>query len=143
MTIEESSRYNVGEDALNGDRIQQLPLHSHPIVQSPHGLSCVPQLFTTRPPINDSLITDTSRSQDETIEQCLPFLAQADSSKTAYDFSKHGVPRLKRDDHVGFLTDTLHDSRSMAYDAARPWVVYWALAGLSLLGEDVQVHADR
>jgi protein farnesyltransferase subunit beta len=31
----------------------------------------------------------------------------------------------------------------MAADATRPWMVYWALAGLSMLGEDVSEYASR
>lgn len=103
----------------------------------------VPPLFTTLPPIKDTLVTDTSVSQDETVSQCLLHLTGTDPSKSISDFTAHGVPRLESQDHVDYLKDALEHARYIAYDAARPWVVYWALLGLSLLGQDITVHAER
>ena len=104
----------------------------------------IPPLFTCLPSIRDDLTTTSSIIQDETVQICLPFLAgNADPHKSPFDFSAHGVARLERDDHVRFLTDALHNARYTAYDAQRPWCIYWALTGLSLLGEDVARYQQR
>ena len=104
----------------------------------------IPSLYATPPPIKDTLSTETSVSQDETVQECLPYLAgTADPSKTQSNFASCGVPRLEREDHIEFLKDHLQDAEYIAYDAARPWVVYWCLAGLSLLGEDVESWQER
>ena len=104
----------------------------------------VPTLFTSLPPIKDPLVTDTSRRQDQVIEECLPFLeGKADPTKTIFDFSAQGVARLEHEDHVAFLIDSLHHARFQAYDPSRPWVVYWSLTGLSLLAQDVSVYRQR
>ena len=124
-TVEEfSTRHNAAE--ANGDA------------------PAVPALFTSPPPIRDELITTSSEDQDETVHQCLPYLAGvADPRKTYFDFSAHGVARLEREDHVRFLTGALQNARYIAYDAQRPWCVYWALTGLSLLGEDLEKYRQR
>ena len=102
-----------------------------------------PSLFASYPPIKDDLETETSISQDETIKECLPFLKCEDDGIT--DFNAHGLPRLKRELHIEFLEEGLADypGAYLAYDASRPWLVYWALLGLSLLGEDVTPYRDR
>ena len=103
----------------------------------------VPPLFTELPPIQDTLITETSTSQDGTVQDCLPFLAGARPDKTEFDFTPAGVPRLERDDHIDFLIENLQDAKYIPYDAARPWLVYWCLTGLSLLGKDVTQYRQR
>lgn len=98
----------------------------------------IPDLFTQPPPIRDPLVTETVDLQDATLDKCLPFLKGVHSSQKG-PFNASGVPALQRDDHVAYLYDSLEDYPSgfVAMDASRPWMVYWALAGLSLLGEDV------
>lgn len=124
------------------EQIDRLHLQSNPVNDQDRPL--IPNLFTSLPPIKDTLVTDTSELQDGTVEDCLPYLAGiANPSKSLFDFTPHGVPRLEREDHVDFLTDALQNAKYMAYDASRPWVVYWALTGLSLLGEDVEEYQER
>ena len=101
----------------------------------------VPALFTSWPPLRDSLATDSSISQDETREDCLPHLDG--STNTLFDLNARGIPRLNRDKHTAFLRDTIQHARYIPYDAARPWVVYWSLTGLYLLGEDVEAYQKR
>jgi len=98
----------------------------------------IPALFTQPPPIRDPLVTESIDLQDATLEKCFPFLKGIHSSQKG-PFNACGVPALQRDDHVGYLYDSLEDYPAgfVAMDASRPWMVYWALAGLSLLGEDV------
>ncbi|KAL1958166.1 hypothetical protein VTO42DRAFT_5021 [Malbranchea cinnamomea] len=104
----------------------------------PAPLAGIPSLFTNLPTIRDALVTETSQTQDETVEQCLPFLKGRSSSLYA-PFSEFGLPRLYRHVHIAFLYDALETfpAKFVGLDASRPWMVYWALAGLYLLGEDV------
>ncbi|POR34414.1 Protein farnesyltransferase subunit beta [Tolypocladium paradoxum] len=126
---------------------QQPPTHimDPPSVHGAHadGVSpSVPGLFTTNPPIRDALETETSRLQDETIEECLPFLLTGEG----HDYrNAHGIPHLYRDRHVKFLQKQLGNLPSMfkSADPSRPWIFYWCLAGLSLLGEDVDSYRSR
>ena len=111
----------------------------------------VPRLFTSPPPIRDPLVTETSISQDETVQSCLPFLAGThEAGKSPFgekrdDFSAHGIPRLDRQRHIAFLHGSLGilPSGTVALDASRPWMLYWALTGLSLLGEDISQYRER
>ncbi|KND88124.1 Protein farnesyltransferase subunit beta [Tolypocladium ophioglossoides CBS 100239] len=126
---------------------QQPPTHTMdpPSVHGTHseGVSpSVPGLFTTNPPIRDALETESSQLQDETIEECLPFLLTGEG----HDYrNAHGIPHLYRDRHVQFLRKQLGNLPSMfkSADPSRPWIFYWCLAGLSLLGEDVGSYRSR
>lgn len=106
-------------------------------------LPSVPALFSSRPLLRDELQTETSISQEETVDACLPYLLCAQSSDI--DHESHAFPRLKRQSHIEFLHGTLgqYSHYYTAYDASRPWVVYWALAGLCFLGEDVSPYRER
>lgn len=55
------------------------------------------------------------------------------------------LPRLNCDAHISFLRDKLgsYPWYYAAMDASRPWVFYWALNGLVLLGVDVGEYVDR
>lgn len=101
----------------------------------------LPELFASLPPIRDSLVTGTSRSQDETAAQCLPFHTGA--SRSIFDLTSYGIPRLNRESHVDFLTDIIQTARHVAFDPLRPWVIYWSLTGLGVLGEDLAQWRDR
>ncbi|KAJ5619732.1 hypothetical protein N7510_003716 [Penicillium lagena] len=104
----------------------------------------IPALFTQPPPIRDPLVTETLDLQIETVDKCLPFLHGIHSTQRG-PFNALGVPALQRDEHVAYLYDSLEDYPAgfVAMDASRPWMVYWALAGLSLLGEDVTRFRER
>ncbi|KAH9216430.1 terpenoid cyclases/protein prenyltransferase alpha-alpha toroid [Leptodontidium sp. 2 PMI_412] len=104
--------------------------------------SMIPDLFTQLPPCRDLLITESSQDQDETIQECLPFLSGLNSD---FDYNEHGVPRLGRDRHIAFLHKSLGrlPSGYVAADASRPWMFYWALNGLSTMGEDISGYRDR
>ncbi len=109
-------------------------------------LFAVPHHFTQPPPIQDGLETETSSAQQETVAECLPFLKRTDDPcRSPFDFNEHGVPRLDRQAHVDFLHQSLEEfpAAFVAVDASRPWMVYWALMGLCLLGEDVTQYRDR
>lgn len=101
----------------------------------------IPELFTSGPAIQDLLETDTSRAQDDTVEECLPFLKGEEFDMC----NNHGIPHLLRDRHVMFLHKQLGKLPAgfMAADPSRPWFFYWCLAALSLLGEDVSPYRER
>jgi protein farnesyltransferase subunit beta len=91
-------------------------------------------------------VTETSSTQQETVAECLPYLkGTSDPSRSPFDFNEHGVPRLNRQAHVDFLYHSLEEfpAAFVAVDASRPWMVYWALMGLYLLGEDITQYRDR
>ncbi|KAJ6171393.1 hypothetical protein N7470_000460, partial [Penicillium chermesinum] len=97
----------------------------------------IPELFTQPPSVQDPLATESSDLQSATIEKCLPFLKGIQSSQQG-PFNAHGVPALQRDDHIAYLYDSLEDYPSgfVILDASRPWMSYWGLAGLFMIGED-------
>ena len=106
----------------------------------------VPDLYTCPPPIRDGLVTETSDLQDETVQECLPYLSGAvDPSKGPFDFNPHGLPPLEREKHVAFLHNVLGTlpAAYVGYDASRPWILYWALTGLYLLGQDISQYQER
>ena len=106
-------------------------------------LPTVPDLFNTWPLIRDELETETSEAQDETVEECLPFLIGSTESPVQRD--DYGLPNLAREDHISFLHRCLGTLPAgyVSFDAARPWLVYWVLTALSLLEEDVQQYRER
>ncbi|KAH0537238.1 hypothetical protein FGG08_005940 [Glutinoglossum americanum] len=106
----------------------------------------VPKLFTSLPALRDLLKTDSSDVQDITIQECLPFLAGSKGKgKSTFDFNTRGVPNLDRKAHIAFLHSSLGELPAgfVGVDASRPWMLYWALAGLYLLGEDISAYRGR
>ena len=106
----------------------------------------MPDLFTQAAPVRDRLRTETSLLQDHTVRECLPLLAGTHASNPSPDGGNAcGVPRLERRRHVEFLEEGLEEMPGgfVGYDASRPWIVYWAMAGLSLLGEDAAEYRER
>lgn len=104
--------------------------------------SMIPDLYTSLPPIRDLLNTESSQLQHETIEECLPFLSGAVEGIT---YNPHGVPHLDRGRHIAFLHKSLRTLPApyVVADASRPWMFYWALAGLAAMGEDVSEYRER
>ena len=101
----------------------------------------ISELFTSLPPIRDPLVTATSLSQDETAEYCLPY--HTGTSGSLLDLNSQGIPRLNQEDHVRFLKYAIQNAKHIPYDALRPWVIYWSLTGLSVLGADLTEWRDR
>ncbi|KAK5994983.1 Protein farnesyltransferase subunit beta [Cladobotryum mycophilum] len=100
-----------------------------------------PHIFTSGPAIRDDLETHSSTVQDATVLECLPFLNGEEHGQC----NGHGIPRLEKERHVKFLHKQLGKlpGQFMAADPSRPWIFYWCLAALSLLGEDVEVYRTR
>ncbi|KAJ2891681.1 terpenoid cyclases/protein prenyltransferase alpha-alpha toroid [Zalerion maritima] len=108
---------------------------------SPHVAAMVPDLFTHPAPIVDPLRTTTSQAQKETVNECLPFLADCHQPH-----NDHGVSQLSRPRHAAFVRKWLDQRMSrhfVAVDASRPWFLYWCIESLDLLGEDVSQYGDR
>lgn len=102
----------------------------------------IPALFTSQPPIVDELGTHSSSLQQDTIDECMPFL---NGTEHAGKCNQHGVPRLDKTRHVKFLHKQLGrlPPQMAAADPSRPWFFYWSLAALTLLGEDVSPYRER
>ena len=101
----------------------------------------VPELYTGSPPIRDHLTTDTSISQDDVVNQCLPRLIKY--RRRLVGVNSHGIPSLEREDHIKFLQEAIEYPRYIAFDPVRPWVIYWSLTALSVLGENVELYQQR
>jgi protein farnesyltransferase subunit beta len=97
----------------------------------------IPDLFTSWPPIRDSLETESSQLQDETIEEILPFLSG--TSKEFKSYNAYGIPHLIREKHIRFLHKCIGPLPEpyRGADAGRPWFFYWSICALCSLGEDV------
>ena len=130
--------------------------------QQPHKMMplMIPDHFTHAPLVHDALVTDTSEMQDETAEMCLAAIFPAGSDAAGSDVDSSvsasasvsdvphnafGVPRLDRARHARFLHKSLEPlpSAFVGYDPSRPWLLFWCLNGLSMLGEDVGVYRAR
>ncbi|EXJ60109.1 protein farnesyltransferase subunit beta [Cladophialophora yegresii CBS 114405] len=106
----------------------------------------IPFYYRCEPPLPDDLETETSIVQDKTVKECLPLLNEVDdASRSPFDFNEFGLPNLEKEKHIGFLHDNLGEFPApfVGLDASRPWMVYWALLGLYLLGEDISVFRSR
>lgn len=109
-------------------------------------LSSIPPHFREPPAVVDSLETETSRLQKATLKECLPLLrALADPNRSPFDFNEFGIPSLEREDHIDFLHENLQEFPApfVGIDASRPWMVYWALSALYMLGEDISSFRSR
>ena len=125
--------------SLEGEEMAATPVDEE--LASSVELPRAPPLFSEFPPIRDALETNSSKVQDETIEECLPFLTEPQ-----LDLNVFGIPQLRRKQHVTFLRHALENkypANFVSIDASRPWIPYWALTGLSLLGEDVSQYGGR
>ena len=101
-----------------------------------------PELFTTLPPVRDLLNTETSQIQEETIQEVLPYLS---GLQPGVKYNQYGIPHLDRQRHIQFLHKSLRrlPAPYVAADASRPWMFYWALSGLSSMGEDISQYRER
>ncbi|GAB7364064.1 hypothetical protein MBLNU230_g4617t1 [Neophaeotheca triangularis] len=91
----------------------------------------------------DHLETPTTEAQQKTLNECMPLLTGKDTQ--SLPLNSHCLPHLRRDAHIAFLKNTLGPlpEQYEVGDASRPWFFYWALSGLSLLGEDVSSYRER
>jgi protein farnesyltransferase subunit beta len=99
-------------------------------------------LDTVMPLIKDKLQTATSKTEDETFRVIEPFLH---GNPYGFALNSHGIPELQREAHVDYLVDSLDDypAQFAMMDASRPWMVYWGLQGLTVLGHDISKHRQK
>ena len=137
----------ASSDTPSGDQYAMNPTATiHPGLsqsQPPSGHAAVPHLYANPSSVKDDLITETSITQDQTVQSCLPLLAGAVPGKTAFDYTPQGVARLDRESHIDYLKEHIDCAKYMAFDASKPWVIYWCLTALSLLGEDIDEYRQR
>ena len=106
----------------------------------------LPQFMCQQPPIMDKKSSATTGLQMETIGECLPLLTAINNqSSDPFDFDENGLPYLLRSEHIDFVKNGLQPLPSgfVALDASRPWLMYWSLLSLHVLGEDVTKYSDR
>lgn len=102
-----------------------------------------PSWLSPVPAIDDTLETESSHLQDATAEECLPhLLGQLDDASSSDNAT---LPELRRSSHASFLRKALGrlPKQFTALDASRPWMLYWCLNGLSVLGEDVSSYRQK
>ncbi|KAH7036730.1 terpenoid cyclases/protein prenyltransferase alpha-alpha toroid [Macrophomina phaseolina] len=106
---------------------------------SPQGEVDVPTLYSSPPLLVDHLETKTSQDQRETVEKILPFHKD---NPYKLKLNSRGIPHLLRKDHLAYAADGLTDYPPpfVAMDASRPWIPYWSLFVISILGEDTSQY---
>ncbi|KAF2493244.1 terpenoid cyclases/Protein prenyltransferase [Lophium mytilinum] len=126
--IEELSDSEGFEDTMEPATTQPLP--------------SFPKLQMFESPLRDELVTDSSEIETETLDDILPFL---DGNPYNFELNSFGVPKLQRLEHIIFLHKALrtYPAQFAAMDAARPWLLYWSLQGLTCLNEDVSEYRER
>ncbi|KAF2104270.1 terpenoid cyclases/Protein prenyltransferase [Rhizodiscina lignyota] len=103
----------------------------------------LPALYTSLPPLRDSLVTESSRLLDQTAAECMPYLTLT-KFKTR-DLNSHGLQKLRRARHIEFANDSLEElpGYMVVLDASRPWMGYWGIAALSMLRVDLVEEGYR
>ncbi|KAK6332744.1 CAAX farnesyltransferase (FTase) subunit beta [Orbilia brochopaga] len=94
----------------------------------------VPAMHLKLPLLIDGHVTETSRKQLGVAQMIMKEVSQTP------------LPLLERATHVDFLLGPLHNGLSSRYtglDASRPWIFYWCINALTLLGEDVGRYNER
>lgn len=105
----------------------------------------LPHLFAHPSILQDTLVTETSEKQQKVMRDVLDILTNTDEAQEIHERNSHGLPRLQRLKHIKFLRQVLgnYPPPYQAMDASRPWLLYWALAGLTSLGVDVSGYKER
>jgi protein farnesyltransferase subunit beta len=143
-TFQQKARIEELSDSNSDSESEGLPFpgkhlkHKHAMPLPPWLSSPVLSLFP-----EDWQAGASSEAFDKTLKECLPHLLGEDTQ--SLPLNKYGIPHLRREQHIKYLHASLEDLPApfVALDAARPWVFYWALNGLSTLGEDVSSYRDR
>lgn len=106
----------------------------------------IPPYLSSPSQIHDDLRTSTTDLQTETVEECLPLLNAINlPSSNPFDFDEIGLPYLQKRAHIDFIHDGLNQlpPQFVAMDASRPWLMYWSLLSLYIMGRDVESLQGR
>jgi len=140
--IEELSSTSEDEEVsdVDGDVMSGQHIHGWLGAKVPKS---APTIFLHAPLLHDELVTGTSEAQDKVMQACMELMSGKEQE--IQDFNSHGIPKLQRQKHIKFLQRVLgkYPHQYQGMDASRPWLVYWALAGLSILGEEVLQYRER
>ncbi|TKX23315.1 putative protein farnesyltransferase subunit beta [Elsinoe australis] len=106
-------------------------------------LKIAPALYSTLPILPDDFKTPTSIAQAKVAETCRKLMSGEE--REIHELNNHGIPRLQRQKHIKFMHKNLntYPPPYQAMDASRPWILYWALAGLAHMGEDISMYRER
>lgn len=109
-----------------------------------HAPIMIQDYFTHPPLVRDNYQTETSEVQDDTVSACLPHLYDPKFSADE-TYNEFGLPHLDRKRHIAFLAKSLGQLPGvfLGYDASRPWLLFWCLNGLYLMGADVEPYRQR
>ncbi|KAF1813573.1 terpenoid cyclases/Protein prenyltransferase [Eremomyces bilateralis CBS 781.70] len=104
----------------------------------PPPFSRLPPLPTFPPSISPEPLTPTLAAQKQVAELCLS------QHEIAARAEPHRTFPFDRVAHAEFLAGALekYPWQFQVQDASRPWLVYWAVAGLSALGEELEDVED-
>jgi len=124
-TFDKSHKYNEKMSTLSNDETGRSIYHN------------------LLPFIKDELITTTSTVQDGVADMCKRFMTRTDFE--IEETNSHGITKLQRSKHLKFIKKTLetYPAQFQGMDASRPWILYWALAVLNHLDDDVMPYKDR
>jgi protein farnesyltransferase subunit beta len=131
----------------SADRIEELSdtdneYEDMGVITGPHEMANIEYINSVTQPIRDAFSTKTSEVQDQTLEALLPFL---EGNPDDFPLNSHGLPQLQRQKHIEYLKKSLGNfpAQFSALDAARPWLVYWSLQGLTAMGYDITEYQQR
>ncbi|KAI9660824.1 MAG: CAAX farnesyltransferase (FTase) subunit beta [Trizodia sp. TS-e1964] len=139
-----------GDSPLHLEKMEELAVDEAPA--PPHGwpssyaLPKTPKYHLEQPVLRDALVTETSKLQIDNMFECMPFIAgTGDHFRAPFTLGSQGIPKLERQLHIEYLHQSLGSLPEgfVLADASRPWLIYWALLGLSLLGEDISPYCER
>jgi protein farnesyltransferase subunit beta len=124
----------------NDSEVEELTDPESMSVQPPENIP-IPPLFTSQPPVRDGLVTESTEMQDATLEELLPYFKEPEG-----DLNIFGISQLIRTKHIRYLKMMIQGPYPKSYvaaDATRPWMLYWALAALSVLEVDLVEYRER
>lgn len=100
--------------------------------------SAYPSIFSLQavPQPSDGVYTDTLSEQRDTEQKLARCLEQSPALVPGEQATEGGKTVLRKNEHTLFLTRTFYGLPSgyVTLDASRPWLMYWTVHSLDLLG---------
>ncbi|KAL9061287.1 MAG: hypothetical protein Q9162_000161 [Coniocarpon cinnabarinum] len=84
--------------------------------------------------VEDEFATRSSELDAETAEKCMPLLVTRAASPV----------ELHRESHIKYINHILRGLPAgfSSLDASRPWLLYWSMTALALLGENLAAYRE-